>query len=226
MWVTTSPVQGNFFQHSASFLGCSAPWGWQDVLKSIFIFNTSKISSFNCSSWLQVPCGIRPHCSVRRRMVHRIGTRIGTGVRTAEMQTQVPEAWLSPLVSLTYILHGDLVYKCPLVWSAAFVMGWQYSLRLLHSILLPELTTCLRNLKQSSGNPWGVRVFRKRPLAFTENWGVNGVFYWAFASLNIQIHKSVWKIFLFFLCISSTSVTCYYSENKSVCIHEAFRYWK
>lgn len=85
----------------------------------MFIFNTSKnVSSFSCNSGLQVLCGIRPHCSVRR-MVQ--GTGSSVGVRTAEMQAQVPEAWLSPLLSLTYILRGSLVHKCPLVWSAAFV---------------------------------------------------------------------------------------------------------
>lgn len=138
------PSSGQSFQHSASQLECSARWGWQDVLKSIFSFNTSKtFSSVNCNSWLQVLCGIRPYCSMRRRMVQRIGT--GIGVRT-EMQAQVPKAWLCSLLSLTYIICGSLVYKCPLVWSGTFVMGWQYNLRPLCSILLSELITSLRNL--------------------------------------------------------------------------------
>lgn len=61
-------------------------------------------------------------------MVWRIGS--GTGVRTAEIQAQVPKAWLHPLLSLTYILCGSLVYKCPSVWSATFVMGSQYNLNI------------------------------------------------------------------------------------------------
>lgn len=84
--------------------------------KFLFSFDTSNPPLFlvhlSHNLWLQMPCGRRLCCSVRRKMVRLMGG--GTGHRTAEMKSWALKVWANPLLSLTSTLDGSLTCKCPL----------------------------------------------------------------------------------------------------------------
>lgn len=152
----TSPVQGSSF--SVLPLGWDMlpvgddkmRWSLSSVLTPAKPFLLLVL--FNRNSWLQVPCGIRPCCSVRRRMVQMIGL----SYRWKDSWNEGPDPQ-----SLVRFLSVEVLHVNARWSGLQSATGCQYDLRPLCSILFSELTTSLRNL-----NIWATSCKPLRGLGF------------------------------------------------------------